>query len=267
MLDDNPSKDSSGLDIEAANELVLEHRGWSESIAKSVARSWNMDWKLDGLDGAALEALIFCARRFNPGLGVPFRGYARKRIHEASTEAARRSRGWTRGAGSKTRTERLAREVSAELFNVFPELRSGILPGAEEEAGSQGTRIAIQQLLIGASVIATRQGLDAAGPDDTLDFKKMVSTMAKLEAVHQLLLWKIYWEGNSLRRLAGEWKTDELNVIREHKVIVEFLHKHFTRGRNIKFPRVRPGLRHVIGNLTEKQEKGVFATFLETGEA
>ena len=49
---------------ELVNRLVQEHMGWATSIAKAVARAWNMDWQLDGLDGGAYEALLFCARRF-----------------------------------------------------------------------------------------------------------------------------------------------------------------------------------------------------------
>ncbi|MCB0335369.1 MAG: hypothetical protein KDD62_03665, partial [Bdellovibrionales bacterium] len=164
----------TNLSTEEADKLVVDHMGWTQSIAKSVARAWNLDWELDGLDGAAMEALIFCARRFDPERGVPFKGYSRRRIHEASTEAARQSKGWRRGAGTKSRTEKLARQVSAELFDIFPDLRSGQLPyDISEESGTQGARIAIQQLLIGASVIATRQGIEAALPDEAMDYKRL----------------------------------------------------------------------------------------------
>lgn len=108
--------------------LVVEHQGWAESIARSVARAWNMDWRSDGLDGAAMEALIFCARRFDPARGVPFKGYARRRIHEASTEEARKSRNWKLGIGSNAKTDHRAREVSAQLLEIFPEIRDGHIP-------------------------------------------------------------------------------------------------------------------------------------------
>ena len=255
-------QDAVCLSVEEANELVLEHRGWAESIAKSVARSWNLDWQQDGLDGAAMEALIFCARRFNPSMGVPFRGYARKRIHEAATEASRRSKGWRRGAGSAAQTERLAREVSAELFNVFPELRSGQLPYGGDEDSDQETRYAIQRLLIGASVIATRQGLEAALPDEMMDYKRMLESLSSLEELHQMLMWKVYWEGVSLRGLADEWETDELNVIREHKVILDYLQKALGRGRQMKRPRVRPGLRDTALKLKRKSPEGMFTQLI-----
>lgn len=250
------------LSLEEANQLVLEHQGWAESIARSVARSWNMDWRLDGLDGAAMEALIFCARRFQPARGVPFRGYARKRIHEASTEAARRSRGWKRG--SLSNAEQQAREISAELFNVFPELRSGELPGSEEYGeGEDGARSAIRELLVGASIIAFKQGIARDQPDEQIDYKRMVAYIATLELVHQVMLWKLYWEGSSMRNLASEWEIDELNVIREHKVVLAFLSKSFSKGKAAQSPKVRPGLKAIGIKLRKEEPVGPFSRILK----
>lgn len=249
------------LSIEEANQLVLEHQGWAESIARSVARSWNMDWRLDGLDGAAMEALIFCARRFQPARGVPFRGYARKRIHEASTEAARRSRGWKRG--SVTNAEHQAREVSAELFNVFPELRVGELPSGEDYGeGEDGSRAAIRELLVGASIIAFKQGMMSDQPDEQIDYKRMVEYVSDLDPVHQIMVWKLYWEGSSMRNLATEWEIDELNVIREHKVLLAFLAKSFAKGKSAPPPKVRPGLKAIGIKLRKEDPSGPFSKLL-----
>lgn len=256
------------LTTEQANELVLEHHGWTESIARSVARSWNLDWKLDGLDGAAMEALIFCARRFDPSRGVPFKGYARKRIHEASTEAARKSKGWRKSASNDSR-EQAAREISVELLNVFPELRSGELPLHEESSGDSGadTRSAIRHLLVGASLIAAHH--EAAGPtqDELLDYKRMIEMVACLEPVHQSLLWKVYWEGLSMRTVASDWGTDELNVIREHKALLEFLHKSVANGKVITVPKIRPGLKQIALKLKRKIREGPFSQLIERGES
>jgi DNA-directed RNA polymerase specialized sigma subunit len=255
------------LSVEEANSLVLEHKGWCESIAKSVARAWNLDWQMDGLDGAALEALLFCARRYQPDRGVPFRGYARKRIHEASSDAARKSKGWSRDAGSAARTERLAREVSADLFNVFPELRLGQLPYNEgEDGGDFSARFAIQQLLVGASIIAAKQGLANATPDEILDYKSMVEVMTRLDPFHQLLIFKIYWEGESLRSVANQWETDELNVIREHKVLLEFIQKSIVRGNEVKTPRIRPGLKDISFKLQRTEAVGIFSRLIKERE-
>ncbi|MCB0310668.1 MAG: hypothetical protein KDD42_05505, partial [Bdellovibrionales bacterium] len=248
------------LSREEADELVLEHRGWAESIARAVARGWNLDWQLDGLDGAAMEALIFCARRFQPARGVPFRGYARKRIHEASTDQARRSRGWR---GSGTKAEQDARNISFELLQLFPELRMGQLPGLEGGiSDSADTRAALRQLIVGASLIAVRQGISPDQPEEAMDFKRVVMLMADLEPVHQALLWKIYWEGNSMRNVAGEWETDELNVIREHKALLEFLQKCMASGKKGKPLKVRPGLKQVAIKLKKKAPLGEFSKLL-----
>ncbi len=239
------------ISVEDADQLALEHRGWAESIARSVARAWNLDWELDGLDGAAMEALIFCARRFQPSRGVPFKGYARKRIHEASSDAARKSRGWRSGS----RTEVQAREISADLLNVFPELRDGQLPGGDE--GDGDTRGAVRQLLMGATILAARaDGSEPLSAEDTMDFKRVVSRMAALDPIHQSLLWKIYWEGCSLRNVAEEWETDELNVIREHKVLLEYLHKSIGKNAKAAAVKIRPGLKHVAQKLSNKKERG-----------
>ena len=248
------------ITIEEADLLVLEYRGWAESIARSVARAWNMDWQLDGLDGAAMEALIFCARRFQPDRGVPFKGYARKRIHEASSEAARKSRGWKRGLGTTTKAEQAARDVSAELFNVFPELREGHMPVGED--GSDDMRSAVRQLLVGASIVAAKQGLTENTPDELLDYKRMIVEIAALEPVHQLILWKTYWEGVSMRTVATEWETDELNVIREHKVLLAYLQKSLSKSKDNKTPKVRPGLKDISLKLKKDNVGGPFTKIL-----
>lgn len=251
------------LSEEEANELVLEHTGWAESIARSVARSWNLDWQQDGLDGAALEALIFCSRRFAPSRGVPFRGYARRRIHEAATEAARESKGWSRDR-SGSRSDRLAREVSVELFELFPELRSGQLPNVLDQAsGAKATRASIRQLLVGAALVTTRQGLETSQPDDLMDLKKMIRFTAILEVVHQLIIWKMYWESDSMRNIAREWETDELNVIREHKEILSHLQKSIGNDAPTSPLRVRPGLKPVALKLKREKQEGPFSAFLQ----
>ena len=254
------------LSAEQADTLVVENQGWAESIARSVARSWNLDWRLDGLDGAAMEALLFCARRFDPSRGVPFRGYARKRIHEASTDAARKSRGWLRGLGTTSKAEQQAREVSAELFNIFPELRVGELPAGSDEAGGGGggdddVRGSIRTLLVGASILAAKQSI-AEQPDEILDLKRMLSFMAALELVHQVVLWKIYWEGNSMRAVADEWETDELNVIREHKVLLTWLQKCINKGKTATLPKLRPGLRQIMLRLKREFAEPPFSRFV-----
>ena len=248
------------LSEEQANELVVEHHGWAESIARAVARGWNMDWRLDGLDGAAMEALIFCSRRFDPTRGIPFKGYARKRIHEAATDAARKSKGWTRSVNNSASAQSKARELSAELYGVFPELREGRLPVSESSGNEDSdTRSAIRELLVGASIVASRQAVsEDPQPDELVDYKRMVTVMAVLEPVHQWLLYRVYWDGLSLRTVATEWETDGLNVMREHKVLLAFLQKSMAAGKPAPPPKVRPGLRPLTAKFKRDGSKGPF---------
>lgn len=255
------------LSEEDANELVVEHLGWAESIARSVARAWSLDWKLDGLDGAAMEALIFCSRRFDPNRGIPFKGYARKRIHEASTEAARKTKGWTR-SGSSSNKEVKAQKLAMELYGVFPELRNGSLSVSEgQSAGESGARAAIRELLVGASILATKEAVaEDPLPDELMDYRRMVSVMASLEPTHQWLLYRVYWDGASLRTVASEWDTDNLNVMREHKVLLVYLQKSLALGKSVAVPKVRPGLRDCAHGFKEAGSRGPFSDVLQRSE-
>jgi DNA-directed RNA polymerase specialized sigma subunit len=252
------------LSMEEANALVIEHQSWAESVARAVARAWNLDWQMDGLDGAAMEALIYCSRRFKPDMGVPFRGYARKRIHEAASEAAKKTKGWRKVKEEKTSQDR-SREISAELVNIFPELREGRLPETGDSNDSNEQRSSIRQMLVGASLLAARQESEAPLPDQILDYKRMIILLASLEPVHQLLMYRVYWDGLSLRSLAEEWNTDGLNVIREHKIIVEYLYKELGVGKQfLNRPKVRPGLRDKASELRQNSSKGPFTDHFGT---
>ena len=250
------SKKKKNLEDEA-NKLVLEYKPWAEAIAKSVARGWSVDWQSEGLDGAAMEALIFCSRRYDGSLGVPFKSYARRRIHEATTEAARQSKSWQKDSGTSKRTTRLAKAISAELFDLYPQLRSGVLPS--EDDSEEGIRVGIQQLLISACLISTKQGMNSVSPEDATEFMNLARQLSHLEGLHQQLMWMSYWEGYSLRGIAENWQTDELNVIREHKALMEYLQKSFVTGKDINKPRIRPGLVDVDLSQQKSESYAIFS--------
>ena len=244
--------------------LVEENMGWATSIAKSVARAWNMDWQLDGLDGGAYEALLFCARRYDPARGVPFRAYARRRIHEASTQEARKSKSWQQGVGSNSPAEQEAREVSAKLFDIFPELREGLLPVGEGESGEDAMRSSVRQMIAGASLIAAFREAGMGNPESAVEYKQLLHLMASLDPVHQAIIWAVYWQGQSMRSLAEEWEIDDLSVIREHKEILEHLCNQIEAGRNARAKplKVRRGLRAMALQLKRNKERGPFAQFM-----
>jgi hypothetical protein len=149
-------------------------------------------------------------------------------------------------------------------MNVFPELRMGELPSGDDYGdGEDGARSAIRELLVGASIIAFKQGVSSDQPDEQLDFKRMIEYVAELDPVHQVMLWKLYWEGSSMRNLATEWEMDELNVIREHKVVLAFLAKSFAKGKPIPAPKVRPGLRTIGMKVRKDDPVGPFRKLLK----
>ena len=245
--------------------LVEENMGWATSIAKAVARAWNMDWQLDGLDGGAYEALLFCARRYDPVRGVPFRAYARRRIHEASTQEARKSKSWQLGVGANTQAEQDAREISAKLFDVFPELRDGLMPASGEgESGEDAMRSSVRQMLAGASLIAAFKEAGIGNPESAVEYKRLLSVMAALDPVHQAIIWAVYWQGQSMRSLAEEWEIDDLSVIREHKEILEHLCGQIEQGRAVtpKPLKVRRGLRAMALQLKRSKQAGHFSDIL-----
>lgn len=252
---------------EIVTKLIEDHLGWATSIARAVARAWNLDWQLDGLDGGAYEGLLFCARRFDPSMGVPFRAYARRRIHEAATEEARKSKSWQRGVGSNSPEEQDAREISATLFNVFPELREGLLPvGFEGDEGDM--RSSVRQLLAGANLIATCREQAADNPETLAQQGELLGVIRELEQVHQLILWSVYWNGQSMRNLAEEWKIDELAVIREHTAILGYVFETLAdpdeqgKKKEVKKLKVRPGLRQTAQRLRKNASGTPFENLL-----
>lgn len=246
---------------ELVQRLVDEHAGWAISIARAVARAWNLDWQLDGLDGGAYEGLLFCARRYDPAMGVPFRAYARKRIHEASTEEARKSKSWQHS----NPTAAAGREISARLLDVFPELREGLLSTNDQE-GEESVRHSIKHLLASASLLAAFEDGKITNPELVVEFKQLLEMVAELEQVHQAILWAMYWNGQSMRNLAEEWGIDELAIIREHREILKHLFSKLSDARPQvpKKLKVRPGLRIVVQHLKRSKTLSPFARFQTT---
>ena len=255
---------SQALSIQEANALVAEHMGWAESIARSVARAWNLDWRLDGLDGGAMEALVYCSRRFDPSRGVPFKGYARRRIHEASTEGARRSRGWKRTKKNLSPEEDRSREISVNLLSTYPELREGRFPEGQEGGSDSGGSYGIRQVLASAALLAMLPDTNQVSQEDAIDYKKTITIILEMDLIHQHILYDVYWEGKSLRQIAGEWNTEPLNIIREHQTLLSFLQKTMTaEKKRISVPRIRPGLRDLAITFTSEVRPSPFARFAE----
>jgi DNA-directed RNA polymerase specialized sigma subunit len=248
--------------------LVDDHRDWAISIAKTIARSWNLDWQLDGIDGGAFEALLFCARRYDPSVGVPFRAYARKRIHESCTVEAKASKSWKYTTGSgENNNEIQEREVSFKLFSIFPELREGMSLTTEDSQNvnipDSFLRATVKILLASASLISMAQETQELNtPDSALEMTNILGMLADLGSVHQNILWFVYWQDYSLRSLAEEWGVDELVVIREHQTLIEYLSKRFQNARGHRVDlKLRPKLRPLGEILNDSEHEFPFKKF------
>ncbi len=240
--------------------LILENRKWAESIARAVARAWKLDPEVDGLIGSALEALVECANRFDPSRGIPFRAYARRRVHEAACDAARSTKAWAEGQVFSGSLEAKARTTAYELLRRFPELRDGYIPFDRE---GSSLRSSVRQLLLGATIIYLKESTDSQDSFDFHDYKKLLQAISNLHVAHQWIIWKVYWEGYSLRGLAAEWKADPLTVIREHQAILNYLLGVFNKKQGLSPPKVRPSLKKVISNQKLNLGTVPFLKFLE----
>ncbi|HQH26607.1 MAG TPA: hypothetical protein PLP17_04350, partial [Oligoflexia bacterium] len=169
------------------------------------------------------------------------------------------------GTGTNSEVEQEAREISAKLFDLFPELRDGYLPISESEDDADITvRSSIRQMLTGASLIAAFQSSPSENPELAIEYKQLLIHLAQLEPVHQEIIWAIYYKGQSMRALAEEWQIDDLSVIREHKEILANLCSRIEapKSRAIRRLKIRRGLRTIAQQLRRNKEDGPFSKFL-----
>ena len=66
-----------------------------------------------------------------------------------------------------------------------------------------------------------------------------------------------------MRGVADDWDTDELNIIREHKALLTFLHKSISRGKVSQVPKVRPGLKTISIKVKREGQKPPFSQLLK----
>jgi RNA polymerase sigma factor for flagellar operon FliA len=77
--------------VTAARALVEQHLGLAQRIARGRVARMPASVELDDVLGHAVLGLCDAAARFSPAKGVPFAGYAARRIDGAITDMARGS--------------------------------------------------------------------------------------------------------------------------------------------------------------------------------
>ncbi|MCS6893613.1 MAG: hypothetical protein NZO16_03490, partial [Deltaproteobacteria bacterium] len=178
-------------------------------------------------------------------------------------DAARSTKAWKEGQVFSGSIEAKARSTAYELIKRFPELRDGGIPS---DSNFNSLRSSVRQLLLGATIIHMKEQHESEDRFDFTDYNRLVTLVAGLEKIHQWIIWKVYWEGYSLRGLASEWHIDPLTVIREHQVILNYLMAAFQQADNdirLKPPKVRPSLKKGFETLKIKHDPSPFEEFLK----
>lgn len=104
----------AALTTEQQQELVIRHRPLVEQVLKGLAHRYARLADRDELQAAGCLGLVEAARRFDPALGVPFGGFAVRRIRGAMLDVLR-NRDWApRSVREETRRVDAAR---AQLAN------------------------------------------------------------------------------------------------------------------------------------------------------
>ncbi len=118
----------TGEVLTARDKLVMEHVGLVRIMAGRLATRLPSQVEVSELISVGVLGLIDAAGRFEPSMGVPFGGYARRRIHGAMLDALR-GMDWAPRAARKLR-----REVDGAIATLRSQL--GREPEAAEIAGA-----------------------------------------------------------------------------------------------------------------------------------
>lgn len=111
-------------------------------------------------------------------------------------------------------------------------------------------------------MVAAFEQSGSDNPAIALEYKELIDILSSLEPVHQEIIFCIYYKGQSMRNLAEEWKIDDLSVIREHKVILEFLCERLENPGSRKSQlKIRRGLRTIAQTMRRKANAGPFTRF------
>lgn len=120
----------TGEVLTARDKLVMEHVGLVKIMAGRLANRLPSQVEVSELISVGVLGLIDAAGRFEPSMGVPFGGYARRRIHGAMLDALR-DLDW-----APRTVRKLRRDVDSAIATLRSQL--GREPDAAAIAGALG---------------------------------------------------------------------------------------------------------------------------------
>jgi RNA polymerase sigma factor for flagellar operon FliA len=154
-------------DIQERDALVMAHVDLVKSMANRLGRRVPSHVELSELVSVGVLGLIDAAQRYQPGLGVPFDAFARRRIHGAMLDALRRL----------DRVPRSVRRLQRGVDGVLTELRHAL--GREPIAAEIATAMGVspdeydgmldELRWADLAVVRSAASDDDAGGDDLLD--------------------------------------------------------------------------------------------------
>lgn len=150
-----------GDSLNTRDRLVMEHVGLVKVMAGRLANRLPSGVDVSELISVGVLGLIDAAGRFEPSLGVPFGGFARRRIHGAMLDSLR-ERDWAPRA-----VRRLRREVDAAIARLRHELQRE--PQASDIAAALDVSEADYDRMLDqlrSADLATMQQASAAGGDN-----------------------------------------------------------------------------------------------------
>lgn len=182
-----------------ADDLVAEHVGLPRRVVLDMATGLPRHTDLDDLIGAGMLGLHQAARSFDPGRGVPFSAFARRRIHGAVLDALR-------GVDVASRTDRhRIRAVTEATDALVVELgrspttaelsdRTGMSPKTIDGAHVDGHRATVLHLDsvvedANASSALADPGLDPA--ERLVDAERQALAVDALEALPERLRYVV----------------------------------------------------------------------------
>jgi len=194
------------------NDLVASHLWLVRGIARNVQSKLPRHLELDDLIEDGVLGLIAAARRYQPGLGVPFPLYARHRIRGAIVDGLRRMDHLSRDSRSKAkRAEREHEAVSID--------------GRIRAAGQQdacGGRIALAADGVPEPVAGTGWQPDVVAGHEELS-ATLREAISALPTRYGEIVALYHWRGLTMREIGQSYGINESRVSQIHKRALELM--------------------------------------------